>query len=121
MKLPLLGDLLKYLGPIPTIFVSIGLPTIGLGLGLSSPLLILSGVSVILLAFTCYFGGQGFLWVCHWRRDEYCSDHDYDERRHLHIGEDAPAFVLCFGALVASVYLVLFLVLTGRWPWTPTN
>jgi hypothetical protein len=116
MSVPLLSDLLKYLGAVPTIFISLGFLFVGGG-GVLKELSwtnkpFLFGFLLIFFGLTVFYGGIEKLWLCHRPGAEYCSDHEYDARRHLHV-ESGPLtwFLLYLGGCIVLAWLLIF----GPW------
>lgn len=114
--IPLLGDLLRYLGAVPTIFVSLGFGFVTIAafgdLALSNKKL-LFGFLLIFFGLTCRYSGRSKIWMCHPPGSEFCTAHQYDGRRHLHIEwGDLGAFLLWLGAFLSMVYVFF----GGRWP-----
>ena len=112
--IPLLGELLLHLGAVPTIFVSLGFFFVAVGafgtLAVSNTKL-LFGFVLIFLGLTCLYGGRDKVWRCH--GPAFCSSHEYDGYRHLHIDwRDLSSFLLSVGSLVAFMWLMLH----GQWP-----
>ncbi len=118
LKVPFIDFWVKDLPPIPRIFVFLGL--IALVGTLGSPAFLPGGFSLIFLGWTCMCG-HGLLWFCHRPGDEYCSDHEYDQKRHLHVGESLVPFMLCLGACVGCAILAGSYLAQGHWPWILPN
>jgi ABC-type uncharacterized transport system permease subunit len=115
--IPLLGDLLRYLGAIPTVFVSIGFAFIGAGIfGHCSATSIVFGFALIFLGLSSHFSGQSSISRCNGPSQPPCPEHE-DGKRHAHFYlESLPGFTVCVAVFAALVFALVWRLTLGSWP-----
>lgn len=114
------SDLVKDFSPIPRVVVFLGLLSL-LGGFVNLGFLFIGG-AVAFLGGAIHYGGDGLFWWCHRPGHEWCDYHDYDGRRHFHVGESFVPFALCLTVSVGCALIGWFFMTVGRWPGAaPSN
>jgi hypothetical protein len=118
-SIPVVGELLGYLGAGPTIFVSIGLAFIARGLWWDRYAMvpIVFGFDLIFFGLVGSYTDDWPIWICHKMGFEWCDIHQADGRKHLHISRGrAIILLLMVFAILGLSFALYHRVLFGVWP-----